>query len=226
MATIKMKPLKPHRTELVFVVDCSGSMYGLEKDTVGGINATLDENRKLDGEVNLTITLFNQKRNVIRDGVPLSECPNLTMDDYQTSGCTALLDAVGETIENTSYLQNHMPAEYKADKVIFVITTDGLENASTHYTYLDIKKMIETKTEEGWEFLFLGSDLEVVQQAAQIGIASDRVAEYVADVAGTQAMHASVSSAVCGMRMSSNRYEGDWKKSINADKKSRKHGKN
>lgn len=192
--------MKKGLTELVFIVDRSGSMGGLESDTVGGINATLAKNREVDGEAIVSIVLFDNTAEVIVDRVPINQVKDLTREDYQVRGCTALLDAVGNSIRHIGRVQGYMPDDYKAEHVIFVVTTDGLENASQRHSYADVKRSIEQRTEEGWEFVFLGANIDAVGEAARIGISADRAATYIADEAGSDVMYDGVAKACCAMR--------------------------
>ena len=215
--------MKKNLTELVFIVDRSGSMGGLESDTIGGINATLAKNRKLDGEAIVSIVLFDNTSEVLVDRVPIEQVKDLSREDYQVRGCTALLDAVGDSIRHIGRVQGYMPDEYKAEHVIFVITTDGLENASQRHSYNDVKRAIEQRTEEGWEFVFLGANIDAVGEAARIGIAADRAATYVADGAGIDVMYEGVAEACCAMRRASagERIGAAWKSAIDRDSSAR-----
>ncbi len=208
--------------ELVMIIDRSGSMGGMESDTIGGINAVLERHRGLDNRTTVSTVLFDDRTEVLHDRLPLSEVAPLTRDDYSVRGCTALLDAVGGSIHHIERVQRYMPGEYKADKVIFVITTDGLENASRHYTYSQVKRSIEQKQEEGWEFLFLGANIDAAAEAHRIGIAQDRAATYVADSLGQQVMYDAVADATCEMSaMPTGRIGGSWSKKIERDRKMR-----
>ena len=208
--------------EMVMIVDRSGSMQGLETDTIGGINAVMEKNRALDTDVTVSVVLFDDTTEVIYDRVPLEQARPLTERDYQVRGCTALLDAVGGSIRHTERVQKYMPKEYKADKVIFVITTDGLENASKRYTYSQVKRAIECKQEEGWEFLFLGANIDAAAEASRIGIAFDRAATYVPDGYGNQVMYDAVADATVMMQAQpSARIDGDWAAPVRADHKKR-----
>ena len=211
--------MKKGLTELVFIVDRSGSMGGLESDTVGGINATLAKNRETEGEAIVSIVLFDNTAEVLVDRVDITKVKDLTRDDYQVRGCTALLDCVGDSIRHINRVQGYMPDEYKAEHVIFVITTDGLENASQRHTYQDVKRAIEQCTEEGWEFIFLGANIDAVSEAARIGITEDRAATYLADAPGSAAMYGSVAEACCSMRKASfgERISAKWKETIEHD---------
>lgn len=215
--------VEANNTELVFIVDESGSMFGMETDTVGGINAVLEANRKLDGRVTVSTVTFNTSTKVLHDREKIAQVAPLTTADYQPSGCTALLDAVGGSIRHIERVQKYMPAEYKANKVIFVITTDGMENSSRKYAYSDVKRMIEAKTEEGWEFLFLAANIDSAAEAERLGIAPDRACDYVCDTAGNAAMYESVAQATCSMRMAapSARPDGSWKAKIFKDRAKR-----
>lgn len=211
--------MKKGLTELVFIVDRSGSMGGLESDTVGGINATLAKNREVDGEAIVSIVLFDNTAEVIVDRVPINQVKDLTREDYQVRGCTALLDAVGDSIRHIGRVQGYMPDDYKAEHVIFVVTTDGLENASQRHSYADVKRAIEQRTEEGWEFVFLGANIDAVGEAARIGISADRAATYIADEAGSDVMYDGVAKACCAMRSASpgSRIGSAWKAGIERD---------
>ena len=224
LVLVKAKPregaiMKKGLTELVFIVDRSGSMGGLESDTVGGINATLAKNREAEGEAIVSIVLFDNTAEVLVDRVDITKVKDLTRDDYQVRGCTALLDCVGDSIRHIKRVQGYMPDEYKAEHVIFVITTDGLENASQRHTYQDVKRAIEQRTEEGWEFIFLGANIDAVSEAARIGIAEDRAATYLADAPGSAVMYDGVAKACCSMREASfgERISAKWKETIEHD---------
>lgn len=211
--------MKKGLTELVFIIDRSGSMGGLESDTVGGINATLAKNRAAEGEAIVSIVLFDNTADVLVDRIPIAEVKDLTLDDYQVRGCTALLDCVGDSIRHIKRVQGYMPDEHKAEHVIFVITTDGLENASTRYSYADVKRAIEQRTEEGWEFVFLGANIDAVSEAARIGIGANRAATYIADGDGSEVMYKSVADACCEMRSMKfgERIGAAWKGRIERD---------
>ena len=174
------------RTELVFILDASGSMAGLEADTIGGFNAMIAENREEPGEATVSVITFNNRSNVLLDRVPIGDVPRLTRKQYRCSGCTALLDAVGAAIERIDLVQKVQPKGYEADKVLFAITTDGMENASRDYTYRRVRKMIEGHREMGWEFIFIGANIDVVAEAEKLGIDRGRAAGYVPDGFGTE----------------------------------------
>ena len=163
--------MKKNLTELVFILDRSGSMGGLEQDTIGGFNAMLTRQKEQEGEANVTTILFDHEVQLLHDRFPLKAVTPLTEKDYYVRGCTALLDAIGYGVEKIVNIQRHLPEDERAEKVIFVITTDGLENASKRCSYEKIRRMIEREKERyGWEFLFLGANMDAVQEAARFGI--------------------------------------------------------
>lgn len=212
-------------TELVFIIDRSGSMASMERDTIGGVNAVLRKNRELDGDAVVSVVLFDHERKVLHDRVPIDQVPDLTEADYEVRGCTALLDAVGSSVRFISRVQRYLPEDHRAGKVVFVITTDGYENASRQFTYQRVKEMIEEHTQKGWEFLFLGANIDAAAEAARIGIASDRAENYVNDAAGHVAMYDAVADATCYLRKapaSAPRMGAGWKASIFRDQARRK----
>ncbi len=192
--------MKKDLTELVFIVDKSGSMQGLEADTVGGLNATLERNRELPGDANVSIVFFDDRSEVKLDRVPLAKVRPLTAREYQVGGCTALLDAVGDAVRYHAKVQQILPEEYRAEQVMFVIITDGMENASNHRTYEEVKRMIERQREAGWEFLFLGANIDAAAEAARMGIAHDRASQYMSDSEGSQIAYEAVARAQCQQR--------------------------
>ena len=211
--------MKQGLTELVFVIDRSGSMHGLERDTIGGLNATLDENRSLPGEAIVSLVLFNNLSKVIIDRAPLEQVAPLTLRDYQVGGCTALLDAVGDAVRYHAKVQQILPEEHRAEHVVFVVITDGLENASTHRTYREVKELISRQTELGWQFLFLGANIDAAAEAEHIGIPRDHATQYVSDSQGSAAAYASVARAQCETRVAgapsarwSEEAHADWKR--------------
>lgn len=183
-------------TELVFILDRSGSMNGLEDDTIGGFNGMISKQKEEGEQVNVTTVLFDDEVDVIHDRFPIGIIEPLTDKDYFVRGCTALLDAVGTSIKKIENVQNHLPEDHKAGKVIFVITTDGHENSSIEYGYPDIKKMIEAKRECGWEFLFLGANIDAGAEAEKIGIARNRSVTYENDHKGVALNYEAVGRAV------------------------------
>ena len=209
------------RTELVFLLDRSGSMSGLEADTIGGFNALIERQKKEAGECFLTTVLFDDSIELLTDSTPLERVRPLTGREYFVRGNTALLDAVGLSIARTVEKQRTAPPHRKADRVLFVITTDGMENASRKYRLTDIRRMIEhEKTRYGWEFIFLGANIDAIGTAAGFGISADRAANYHADSAGTQLNFRVLSEAVAQVR-SCDPLSADWKREIDEDYSSR-----
>lgn len=206
----------PNLTELVFVIDRSGSMGGLETDTIGGINSVIAKNRASEGECIVSTVLFDNRSEVLHDRINIKDLAPLTDRDYWVRGCTALLDAVGGAIKHIKRVQDYMPDGHKAGHVIFVITTDGFENASREYTYPKVKQMITEQQEQGWEFMFLGANIDAAAEAANLGIAADRAATYISDSEGTQVMYESVADAACAMRCApqAQRIGGNWRDKI------------
>lgn len=183
-------------TELVFILDRSGSMNGLEKDTIGGFNGMI-EKQKAEGEkVNITTVLFDDEVEIIHDRFPVEIVQPLTDKEYYVRGCTALLDAVGESIKKVDNIQKHLPEEHKAGKVLFVITTDGLENSSVEFSHKAIRDMIEEKKECGWEFLFLGANIDAGKEAEKIGIARERSVTYKNDHKGVALNYKAVGDVI------------------------------
>ena len=217
--------MKKSITELAFVVDRSGSMGGLESDTIGGFNATLDRHREAEGDALVTTVLFDNEIVTLHDRLPIAEVAPMTRDDYQVRGCTALLDAIGSTVEHIERVHGYLPDGYVPESTIVVITTDGYENASQKFSYEQVKRLIERKREEGWEFLFLGANIDAVGEAARIGIGADRAATYMADGEGTAVMHEAVADATIAMRACGSGFgaapDGSWKRSIERDTRRR-----
>lgn len=192
--------MKKNLTELVFIVDRSGSMAGLESDTIGGLNATLQKNREVEGDCIVSIVLFDTTNDVIVDRKPIEEVGNLTTAQYQVRGCTALLDAVGDSIHYMTKVQQILPEEYRAEHVMFAIITDGLENASRRHSYDEVKHLIEARQEMGWEFLFLGANIDAAKEAGRMGIRADRASQYVSDGIGSDIAYEAVACAQTSMR--------------------------
>ncbi len=209
--------MKTNLTELVFILDRSGSMDGLESDTIGGYNSMLAKQKAEPGEAVVTTVLFDDKYELLHDRINIKGIAPITEKEYYVCGTTALLDAVGKTIQKIDNAQKHTGEELRADKVLFVIITDGMENASKEYTYGKIKAMIEHQKECcGWEFIFLGANIDAVATASRFGIDEDRAANYHADSAGTQLNYEAVSCAVSELRASRS-ISSKWKESIDAD---------
>lgn len=173
-------------TELVFLLDRSGSMNGLEKDTIGGFNGMIEKQKNGEGKINVTTVLFDDKIEIIHDRFPLEAVKLLTEEDYSVRGCTALLDAIGFSIKKMENIEKRLPEEHRAEKIIFVITTDGLENSSTHYGYESIRKLISAKKECGWKFIFLGANIDAEEEAQRMGIDRKHAVTYENDAAGIQ----------------------------------------
>ena len=214
--------MKKNLTELVFILDRSGSMAGLEADTIGGFNAMIEKQRGEPGEAVISTVLFDNETEVIYDRLPLDRVPALTEKEYYVRGCTALLDAVGGAIHHIGNVHKYAREEDRPEKTLFVITTDGMENASRRYTYDKVKAMIERQREKyGWEFLFLGANIDAAREAARFGIRADCAADYHADSIGTEAVYESVCEAVCQVRRAAP-LKASWKQRIDADFKGRK----
>ena len=188
-------------TEVVFILDRSGSMGGLELDTIGGFNSMMAKQKKEEGEAFVSTILFDDKCEVLHDRVPIDQVPVMTDKDYYVRGCTALLDAVGGAIHHIRNVHKYAREEDRPEKTLFVITTDGMENASRQYNIEKVKKMVEHQQEKyGWEFIFIGANIDAIATAGSFGIRKERAVNYVHDGAGTANVFASVSKAVCAMR--------------------------
>ncbi|MBR3630551.1 MAG: VWA domain-containing protein [Oscillospiraceae bacterium] len=211
---------KNNITEMVFILDRSGSMGGLESDTIGGFNAMIGNQKKEEGKAYVTTVLFDNEYEVLHDRLELSEVPQMTDKDYTVRGCTALLDAVGKTIRHISDVHRYIRAEDVPAHTIFVITTDGLENASHEFSYSEIKELIGAKKKEGWEFLFIGANIDAAEEAARMGIQRENAANYVADGIGTAAVFHAVSATTGFLRRNGKINQG-WQTSIEADNKRR-----
>jgi uncharacterized protein YegL len=193
--------MKENCSELAFILDRSGSMAGLESDTIGGFNAFLEKQKALPGEARLTTVLFNHRDCLLHDRLDIRAAQPLTAKEYSVGGSTALLDAVGRTIDKIDGALRHTAEEYRAGKVLIVITTDGLENASREYSLDRVKRMIEwQKREQGWEFLFHGANIDAVETAGDLGIAPDRAQNYCSDHAWTELNFRAVSAAAASFR--------------------------
>lgn len=187
-------------TEIIFVIDRSGSMSNLVNDTIGGFNGFLASQKAIEGKATLTTALFSTSWKFLHDGVDIQEVQPMTTKDYQVGGGTAMLDAIGEIINRVQDRHDEMGVE-KPDKVLFVITTDGEENSSRKYTKAQIEKMIKHQTNgHGWEFLFLGANMDAVKEAQSIGIKADRSVSYDYSSIGTDALYGTVSKAACAVR--------------------------
>lgn len=212
---------RPQRTELVFILDASGSMGGLEDDTIGGFNTMIDENRELPGEAKVSVVTFNDRSRVLIDRADIDEVPRLTRKKYRCSGCTALLDAVGGAIEHIDLVQRVQPKGYEVQKVLFAITTDGMENASRRYTYSRVKHLIERHREMGWEFIFIGANIDVEAEAERLGIDRQRAVPYIADDFGTGAVYRAASGAVRAVRCNASLELSGWRDELDEDVRTR-----
>ncbi len=209
-------------TELVFILDRSGSMSGLEKDTIRGFNSMLEKQRKEPGDAVVSTVLFDNETEVIHDRVVIADVPNLTDKEYFVRGCTALLDAVGGAIHHIGNVHKYARKEDVPEKTLFIITTDGMENASRHYTYDKVRNMIERQKERyGWEFLFLGANIDAAAEAKRFGIDESMAANYHCDEVGTVLNYEVISEAITSVRTSAAPLSADWKKKIDADYKKR-----
>ena len=217
--------MKNNITELVFVLDRSGSMSGLEGDTIGGFNSLIEKQKNVDGKCWVTTVLFNDRCVTVHDRVDLTEVKTMTGEDYCVSGCTALLDALGETIRHIAHIHRYARPEDVPEHTTFVIMTDGMENASHRYTGDRVRKMIEHEKEKyGWEFLFLAANIDAVEAAGRIGIRPDRAVNYHADAVGTRVVYDTVAETVCRARVGMP-IEADWNERIKKDYNSRNKNK-
>ena len=209
--------MKNNVTELVFILDRSGSMAGLERDTIGGFNAMIEKQKKQDGVCYVSTVLFDDRSEVLHDRVKLDDIPKMTDRDYTVRGCTALIDAIGGAIHHIGNIHKYARPEDVPEHTMFVITTDGQENASRRYTSEQVKKMIARQQEKyGWEFLFIGANIDAVETAARYGIHKDRAVNYHADGKGTRVLYEEVAKAVSKVRASAP-LDADWSEEINAD---------
>ena len=209
--------MKKNLTEIVFILDRSGSMSGLEADTIGGFNSMIEKQRKAEGEALISTVLFDNISEVIHDRVDVQSIKPMTERDYTVRGCTALLDAIGGAIHHIGNVHKYARAEDVPEHTMFVITTDGMENASRRYDSEKVKKMIERQKEKyGWEFLFLGANIDAVETARHFGISEDRAVNYHSDSEGTQLNYEVLNEAICAVRCSAP-LSADWKKKIDED---------
>jgi len=206
-------------TEVVFILDASGSMYHLTSDTIGGFNAMLKKQKETEGQVLVNVVTFNSQARTIIDRVPIDRVPEMSEKDYQANGSTALLDAIGSTIDHISTIHKYIRKEDVPGQTLFMITTDGYENASRQYSRHDIRKLIEKKKQAGWEFVFMGATEDAIETAASYGIGEDKAVRFVSDEVGTarnyEAMDKCITMARCGC------VDVSWKDDIEADVKRR-----
>lgn len=209
--------MKKSITEIVFILDKSGSMSGLETDTIGGFNSMLNKQKKAEGEAFVTTVLFDHGYELLHDRINVRGISPITEKDYEVGGTTALLDVIGFTIQKIVNVQKRTSEEERADQVLFVITTDGMENASREFSPSKIKKMIELQKEKyGWDFMFLGANIDAVSTAAQFGIDEDFAVDYHADEIGTKLNYEMVSEAVSNLRHGK-KIDRSWKEGIERD---------
>lgn len=210
-------------TEIVFILDRSGSMAGLEADTIGGYNSLMEKQKKEHGEACISTILFDDKCQVIHDRVNVEEIKPMTRKEYDVGGCTALLDALGGAIHHIGNVHKYAREEDRPEKTLFIITTDGQENASHHYTYDKVKHMVERQKEKyGWEFLFLGANIDAAAEAGRFGIHADRAVKYHSDTVGTALNYEVLSNTVSLVRKCSAEEMDEvlatrWKEEIEAD---------
>ncbi|MGO4864348.1 vWA domain-containing protein [Ligilactobacillus ruminis] len=226
--------MRENLTEIVFILDRSGSMSGLESDTIGGFNSMIAKQQKEEGEAIVSTVLFDDETDVIHDRVAIGDVKKLTEEDYYVRGCTALLDAVGGAIHHIGNVHKYAREEDRPAKTLFVITTDGLENASRHYSFKDVKRLIKRQKEKyNWEFLFLGANIDAIEVAGNMGISRDRAANYNCDEVGTALNYQVLEAAVTRVRkckaadMAMTFAGGAWKADIDRDyeKRGKKNGR-
>ena len=214
--------MKKNLSEIVFLLDRSGSMSGLEKDTIGGFNAMIEKQKKEEGEALISTILFDHETKVLHDRVQVQDVKPISEKDYQVRGCTALLDAMGGAIHHIGNVHKYARNEDVPEHTIFVITTNGMENASSHYSSSKVRTMVERQKEKyGWEFLFLGANMDAIAAAKDFGIEEDKAVEYRSDDIGTRLNYAVMSEAICEFRTKGT-VEKSWKQKIENDRKNRK----
>lgn len=205
--------MKNNITELVLILDRSGSMAGLESDTIGGFNSMIEKQKKLDGKCYVSTVLFDNESEVLHDRIDLADVPKMTDKEYFPRGCTALLDAVGGAIHHIENIHRYARKEDVPEHTLFCITTDGMENASRRYDLKKVRKMIEAKKESGWEFIFIGANIDAVSAAADIGISEDRAVNYTASACGTASVYDAMSAVTSSVR-GCVPIERNWKKKV------------
>ena len=205
--------MKKNLTEVVFILDRSGSMSGLESDTIGGFNSMITKQKKEEGEAYITTVLFDDKIETLHDRIEIGRVEPMNDSQYFTRGCTALLDAIGKTVNHISDIHKYAREEDRPEKTIFIITTDGLENSSREFTYDKIKKLLTKKQEkDGWEFLFLGANIDAIEVAGKMGINRDDACDYVCDEAGTALNFNVMSNVIGSVRRAKSRNEAKMAK--------------
>lgn len=215
--------MKNNITEIVFILDKSGSMAGFEADTVGGFNSAIEKQKKTDGKVYVSTVLFDNESEVIHDRVDISAVKPMTCDDYSVGGCTALLDAIGGAIHHIGNIHKYARSEDVPEHTVFIITTDGMENASHRFSSARVKEMIDRQREKyGWEFIFLAANIDAVETAERIGIKRERAVNYCQDREGIQVSYEAMSEAITTMRCSRPHDAGEWRKNLDNDNKRRR----
>ena len=210
--------MKKNLTEIVFILDRSGSMAGLEDDAIGGFNAMIEKQKCEQGEACVSTILFDNVSQVIHDRLDIQKIPPMTRKEYYVRGCTALLDAVGGAIHHIGNVHKYAREEDRPEKTVFVITTDGMENASRRYSYAKVKQMIQRQKEKyGWEFLFLGANIDAVSTASRYGIERDMAVNYNSDKEGTALNYEVLNDAISHVRLYSKPLSSQWKKRIEDD---------
>ena len=203
-------------TELVFILDASGSMAPLRDDTIGGFNTMLGKQRGTEGKAYVTTVMFSENMRTVHDRIPLEKVKDLTREDYEPMGCTALYDAVGETIRHITAIHKYARKEDVPGKTLFVITTDGMENASRKYNASDVKKLISRQQESGWEFIFLGANIDAAAAAADIGICEERAVNYKPSRMGTAMLFRAVGAAV-SMNRKAKCMDASWREELDEE---------
>ena len=217
--------MKKNLTEMVFILDKSGSMAGLEKDTIGGFNSMIDRQKKEDGEALVSTVLFSNESTVIHDRVDIRKVEPMTDRQYYVGGCTALIDAIGQAIHHIGNVHKYAREEDVPEHTVFVITTDGMENASHRYSSDEVKRMVNRQKEKyGWEFLFLGANIDAVETAARFGIAEDRAANFHNDAKGQELNYEALGDAIRSVRQNAP-LARSWKAGIERDFNTRKPGR-
>jgi len=214
--------MKTNLTELVFILDRSGSMSGMENDTIGGFNSMLEKQQAEPGECRITTVLFDNKYETLHDRIDIKAVSPITEKEYFVRGSTALLDAIGRAINKIGRVQKNTAEEYRAEKVLFVITTDGMENASREFDYDKIKSMVEhQKSKYGWEFIFLGANIDAVDVANRFGVDRNRAQNYHNDSEGIRLNYAVLSETIACFREPGASLDDDWSQNIQEDYKKR-----
>lgn len=219
--------MRKNLTEIVFILDRSGSMRGLEADTIGGYNSLIEKQKLEEGEAIVSTVLFDDLQEVLHDRVDIQNIAPITEKEYYVRGCTALLDAVGGSIHHIGNVHKYAREEDRPEKTLFIITTDGMENSSHRYTFDKVKRMVERQKEKyGWEFLFLGANIDAIEVAGRFGINADRAVNYECDSKGTEVNYRALSKAVSRVRVCEcsemkEALGASWKAEIEADYKKR-----